>query len=121
MLPSRVVMSAKPLSPLAAARLQFARQQAAASGGRAATPKPAAGANAVVRRPELASHPRSAEVRSLYRSLVRYARTIELSDKNWYLNSVRKEVRKYQGETKPSIIDALIQRGNAFLSSRKIL
>uniref|UniRef100_A0A6B0U151 Complex 1 LYR protein domain-containing protein n=1 Tax=Ixodes ricinus TaxID=34613 RepID=A0A6B0U151_IXORI len=62
-----------------------------------------------------------AAVLNLYRSLVRYARDLELSDKPYYLRRLRTEFEKHRDLADDKERQFYFQKGKAFLEKRRLV
>ncbi|XP_052826019.1 MIEF1 upstream open reading frame protein-like [Octopus bimaculoides] len=58
---------------------------------------------------------------SLYRQMIRKARTLSYTDKNFYLRRVRKEFDKNKSITDPYELQRSLEKGKAFLRRDRVL
>ncbi|KAL5969181.1 hypothetical protein TSMEX_003074 [Taenia solium] len=65
--------------------------------------------------------PSCVESRELFRSLVKYIRTLEHTDRRYLLNRVKAEFRKSNEVNDPDYTEFLFERGKALLKHRRFL
>ncbi|XP_029640348.1 MIEF1 upstream open reading frame protein isoform X2 [Octopus sinensis] len=58
---------------------------------------------------------------SLYRQMIRKARTLSYTDKNFYLHRIRKEFDKNKSITDPHELQRSLEKGKAFLRRDRLL
>lgn len=67
------------------------------------------------------STPSRGQVLQLYRALLQYGRTLELTDQDYFMHRIRKEFKNNKNVVNPTDVKFYFDKGLSFLSKQRLV